>query len=144
MNNKIRMKKYSFFAVLILISGISLLPGCAKDSSTPVNSDPRSPFFGTWSVNEIHTKLTYDVSISADTGKTGVFIANFGLAGPSVKAHAVITGNEIGLSPAGQTMSNGWVIDGSGSMTGTTKIDWTYQINDGATLIYCQATYTKK
>jgi len=138
------MRKYSFYAAFMLITGISLLPGCGKDTSTPGSSDPRSVFYGTWSVNEIHTKLNYDVTVSADTGKTGVFIANFGGAGSSVKAHALISGNEIGLSPAGQSMSNGWVIDGSGSLTGSTKIDWTYTIDDGATLIYCQATYTKK
>lgn len=138
------MRKYSFLAVLMIITGISL-SGCVKDSSTPESSDVRSRFYGTWGVNEIHTKLNYDVTITADTGKTGVFISNFGGGGTSVKAHAVISGNEIGLSPVHQSMSNGWVIDGSGTLNGTTEIDWpSYTINDGATLTYCQATYTKK
>jgi hypothetical protein len=138
------MKSNNIIPIFLLACGISLLSGCAKDTTGPDGTDPRTKFLGSWSVNEIHTKLTYDVTITSDTGMTGVFISNFGAAGTSVKAHAVISGNEIGLSPSGQTMSNGWVIDGSGSMNGTTKIDWNYTINDGANLIFSQATYTKK
>lgn len=140
----INLRKYSFFA-LFMITAVISLTGCAKDTVGPDSSDVRSRFYGTWSVNETHTKLTYDVTISADTGKTGVLIYNFGLSGPSVKARAVISGDNIGLWPAHQTMSNGWVIDGSGSLAGSNEIDWpSYTINDGANLIYCQATYTKK
>lgn len=138
------MKKYPVISAFLMICGIYLLAGCAKDSSGPSGSDPRASYLGSWSVNEIHTKLTYDVTITADTGKTGVFISNFGAAGNSVKAHAVISGTEIGISPGNQTMSNGWIIDGSGTMSGTTKIEWNYTINDGANLVFSQATYTKK
>lgn len=123
-----------------------LLSACTEENVTPdpSPSDARSAFLGTWSVNETWTKLTYTVTISADPNSSdGVFISNFANSGSSgVPAGASVSGSTITLDP-NQTIGDGWIINGGGTMTGTTKINWEYTINDGATLIYAVAVYTK-
>jgi hypothetical protein len=139
------MKKPIFRLLGVLIAGVLFISGCAKDSTDTGTSVSRDKFIGTWSVNESHTKLTYEVTISADPNYSNdVDIYNFAAAGPTIFAKATVDGSLIGISPANQTLSNGWVVDGSGELSGTTKISWNYTINDGANLVYAVATFTKK
>jgi len=139
------MRKKSIHIYFLLLPAILFISSCAKDTTGPDTGNERDKFIGTWSVNEIHTKLTYEVTIFADeSSSTEVKIYNFGGSGNTVKTKALVEGYDIGIFPANQSLSNGWVVDGSGTMSGTTKINWTYTINDGANLIYAQAVYTKK
>jgi hypothetical protein len=140
MKSKLLTTLISAFLTTILLSG------CTKETTNPdpSPSDARSAFLGNWSVNETWTKLTYTVTISADPNSTnGVFISNFANSGSSgIPAGAAVSGTSIELDPD-QTIGDGWIINGGGSLSGTTKINWNYTINDGATLIYATAVYTK-
>lgn len=132
---------------VLLITISMLLFSCTDDSvePDPSPSDARTKFLGSWSVNETWTKLTYVVNITADPNSTdGVIISNFansGTTGTPAKAH--ISGNSISLDPD-QMIGDGWIINGGGTFSGTTTINWQYTINDGATLINAIATYTRR
>ncbi len=140
------MKRNYFTTLLLFLVVSQVFFSCATESTNPDPSptDARSKFLGRWSVNETWTKQTYVATISADPNSTdGVFISNFGNTGSSGNpAGAKVSGNSISLDP-NQTIGSGWIINGGGSMSGTTKISWNYTINDGATLINAIATYTR-
>jgi hypothetical protein len=128
----------------IVLLFVLFLAGCAKESTTdPATGDSRSKFIGNWLVSEQWNKLTYEVTISADNATSdGVFITNFSDAGTGISAYAFIQGNSITLTQD-EHLSNGWVVNGGGTLSGTTKITWSYTRNDGADLIYATAVYTK-
>jgi hypothetical protein len=86
------------------------------------------------------------VDITSDQGSSdGVFIENFAGSGAGVKTYALISGNNIIISPLPQILSNGWNIEsGSGGLQGTTKINWNYVFNDQANTYTAIAVYTKK
>ncbi|HTX87443.1 MAG TPA: hypothetical protein VMC08_00510 [Bacteroidales bacterium] len=147
------MKKIFNPGLVGLVTLIALYSSCAKDTSSP-SSDNRSKFLGTWNVTETYNKagspgwlmplLTYQVTVTADPdSSTAVFISNFANAGANVKAHAETSGNNIYISPAKQVLSTGWKVDGSGTITGTTPINWIYTIDNGADIFYATAVYSK-
>ena len=129
-----------------LILSLFFLSSCTTEDPAPSPTDPRASYIGTWGVSETWHKLSYEVSISYDQGSsTGVYIDNFANAGPGVKAHATVSGSSIAITDLPQNLSNGWVIEsGSGSLQGTTKINWNYVFNDGANQYSAVATYSKK
>ncbi len=135
-----KVKALVFTAMLAFL----VFAGCQKENGTTPSSDARSAFTGNWSVQESWVKLYYEVSISADTSsKAGVLISNFAGIGLSYKpAKALVSGNTITLDP-NQTIGNGLVVNGSGTLSGNTVIHWNYTISDGATLRQVSATYTK-
>jgi len=139
------MKRSICFGILNLILLGGLFVACTKESgSDPEPTDDRSAFTGRWNVSETYTKLSYEVNIVADPNTTdGVFIYNFGNTGSSgLPAGASINEKTVTLDPD-QVIGEGWTINGSGNLSGT-KIYWNYTLNDGATLIYAIATYTKQ
>ncbi len=132
------------FTLLLLFVAIAL-NGCTKEADPdPSPTDARSAFLGQWSVSETWTKLAYEVNITADPGSNdGVFISNFANTGSSgIPAGATVSGTSITLD-ADQLIGEGLKINGSGILSGS-KINWNYTLDDGATLIYAVATYTKK
>jgi hypothetical protein len=140
------MKKiiaFSGLSLLLLICITAAFTGCSTSSDpNPSPSDAREKFTGHWNVNETWTKLTYEVNISLDgSSSTHVLISNFGGTGST--ARALVSGNNITLDPADQVIGDGITVNGSGSITGTTKINWAYTLNDGATLINAIAVYSK-
>ena len=142
------MKKIAIVSRTLLF--LSLLHfgliSCQKETTEPDPADPRANFLGGWSVYEQWTKLTYEVYITADpNSSSGIYIENFAGSGSGVKAHASISGSNVGISSLPQTLSNGWIIEnGSGSMQGTTKINWSYVFNDHADTYTANAVYTKQ
>ena len=141
------MKKFATgtWMIFLLVLQIGLI-SCESDTTEPDVVDPRSNFTGVWTVNENWTKLTYEVSITEDQGSTnGVYIENFAGSGGGVLTHATVSGTSIYISPIPQTLSTGWKIEaGSGTMQGTTKINWNYIFNDEANTYTAVAVYTKK
>ena len=129
--------------LLLLCFGII---SCESDTTEPDVTDSRSNYIGIWTVNENWTKLTYEVSVTEDPGSTnGVFIENFAASGGGVLTRAVVSGNSISISPLPQTLSTGWKIEqGSGTLQGTTRINWNYVFNDEANTYNAVAVYTKK
>lgn len=138
------MKRNISFPVLWMMLFISFFSNCKTDSNyDPDPSDARSRFVGQWSVTEVKKKLSYEVSITQDTQTSdGVLIYNFGGFGSSVAARAIVSGSKITLI-ANQEIVPGVTIDGSGTLSENTKIHWSYNIDDGATLISVTAIYTK-
>jgi hypothetical protein len=152
--NRKSMKSIVKPGILIALMLILLYPACTTDNPTPSPTDNREKFLGTWNVNETYTKsllrgplklnIYYQVKISADANSsTGVYIANFANAGQSVTAHAETSGNSIYISPANQTLSTDWIVDGGGTLSGSSPINWNYTINTGADLFYASAIYSK-
>jgi hypothetical protein len=132
----------NYFLLLILLSGL-IIPSCKKDNGTPEGLT-RASLTGKWMVTETQKKITYEVTILIDsTTSGGVLINNFAGAGPTVNAFANLSGSSLALTN-NELLSNGWVVNGSGAVSGTSRIDWPYTIHDGANLISIQAVFTKK
>ena len=118
--------------------------GCQKENTVTPSSDARAAFTGNWGVQETWVKLSYEASISADTSsKMGVLIYNFADIGFSYQpAKALVSGNTVTLDP-NQTIDDGLIVNGAGTLSGTSVIHWSYTISDGATLRQVSSTYTK-
>lgn len=131
-----------FPAILALITlGFS---SCTDNDPSPAPADPRQIFTGVWNVTETETRLTYEVNVELDpqSQNGGVFIYNFANAGTSSNpAYAFVSGNTISLE-VNQVIGDGWIINGSGTLSGS-QITWPYTLNDGATLHYISAIFTK-
>lgn len=141
------MKKAALKISLVLLFVLQFaIFSCTEDNPVPETTDPRDNFTGVWIVNEQWTKLTYEVNITKDAGTDdGIYLENFAASGAGVRAHALVSGNDVDISPLPQTLSNGWVIQsGSGALSGTTKINWNYIFDDEANTYNATATYTKK
>ena len=140
------MKNSIQFLSTFMILAFLFLSSCTTDNPAPSPADPRTSFAGTWSVSETWNKLSYEVTITTDpASSTGVYIDNFAGAGIGVKTHGTISGSSIYVAPSPQDLGNGWVIEnGTGYLTGTTKINWGYVFNEGATQYNATAVYTKK
>lgn len=138
------MKKVDFLLWPLLLISLMLVTGCTKeDGATPDDNDPRNSYLGSWNVSETWTKLSYEVTVTADPNSTdGVFITNFGNIGTGYPpAGASVSGSEIVLDPD-QVIGDGITVNGSGYLAGG-KITWNYTMNDGATLIQAIAVYSK-
>lgn len=133
----------------IVVTLCALLPagfsGCTTEDPSPSPGDPRTAFVGSWMVNEQETKGTFEVTIEIDaSSSTAVKIYNFANAGTSSNpAIAEVSSTTITLVP-NQVIGDGWIINGGGSMTTSTLINWGYTLNDGATLHNLVAVYTKQ
>ncbi len=138
------MKKVKLITALFVLAITITLSGCTKDPDATPDTGTRTQFLGKWSVNETWTKLSYEVTISADPNSaTGVFISNFaGTGSLSMPASAEVSGTSIILD-ANQVIGDGLKINGAGNLSGS-KINWNYTLDDGANLINAIATYTKQ
>jgi hypothetical protein len=132
--------KLTIFTIIFAMA--FTLTSCTKDPETPVSVN-REAFLGKWIVKPT-TKLTYEVTISADPNSSGgVFISNFADVGSSsIPASAEVTGTSIVLDDP-QVIGDNLTIKGSGNLSGT-KIIWNYTIFDGADLTTVAETYTRQ
>ena len=137
------MKRVSKYILLFSLSAVFFVSSCNKDNSS-TQLLTRASLKGTWVVNETFKKTTYEVTILIDsTTSNGVLISNFAGAGQNVKAIAYLSGVKLALT-SNELLSNGWIVNGSGTVTGTTRIDWPYSLHDGANLTTIQAVFTKE
>ncbi len=138
------MKKSIRFSIFVLL-GLCAIESCTKTDTTPSSSgDDRAKFLGTWNVNESYQKINYDVTIIADPNESSrVLIDKFAGQPTGNRATAVISGNSITLD-ANQNVGGATNVSGNGSMSGTTKINWTYTFLQGGDAFSATATYTKK
>ncbi len=139
------MKKSIRFSYFLLFLVVIALVSCTKtDTNISPSGDSRAKFLGSWTVSETHTKGSFPVTILADPNESSrVLIDNFANLLVGNRATAYISGNSITLDPD-QAVGNMTHISGSGTMTGTTTINWTYTMTDGATKTDATAVYTKK
>ncbi len=135
-----RTRAYLLFPALVLFT--ALLAGCTTDEPSPSPTDPRTSFTGTWLANEQEYKYTFEVTIDLDaSSSTAVLIHNFANSGTTAKAD--VSGTNITLVPD-QIIGDGWTLNGSGALTSSTRINWTYSFLDGATLHQVTGTYTRQ
>ena len=139
------MKIRNSFPVIFFFLFFFVMTSCTKTDSEPdPTGNSRDKFLGSWGVHETHNKADYTVTILADPNEESrVLIDNFGNLLQGNRATAVVSGNSIILD-ANQPVGDMTIISGSGNMSGTTVINWTYSMTDGATRIDAVATFTKK
>jgi hypothetical protein len=137
------MKKLNKYILLFFLPAVYMVSSCNKDNgNTPALS--RDSLTGKWLVSESKKKATYEVTILIDSTTTsGVLISNFAGAGVAVNAKANLSGTTLALSN-NELLSNGWIVNGTGTVSGTNRIDWPYTLHDESNLTSIQAVFTKK
>jgi hypothetical protein len=131
----------SFLKISVLT--FILFSSCSKDNDN-VLPITRVSLTGTWMVNESGKKSTYEVIIQIDsTSTTRVLIWNLAGSGYYVKTLANLSDNILAITN-NERLANGWIVNGSGTISSPTLMNWTYSINDGADLTTYKAVFTKK
>jgi hypothetical protein len=132
------MKTNFRFFLLIAIFSSLLFSACEPVDTTAPGSDARDAFVGYWQFIESSSYKSTDgqnfiVSISKDpVNSTQVLLKNFGNPGyPNASVTGIVTASQIVI--ASQSMSNGWIVEGSGKTTNVAKtaMSWTYSITAG-------------
>ncbi len=126
-----------------ILSAVSCVP---EDTLGPDTGDPRDKFIGSWTFNETPAArgidATYTVTISNDAGNSSqVMLRNFASAGGMYSAYGIVTSNRITIPS--QEMAPGFIIEGSGTMSTTTSMDWEYTITAGGDMDSFTATASK-
>jgi hypothetical protein len=136
------MKNKKGVNLLIIGAMILLLAySCKKDVEEQV-IDVRDNFAGNWNVSDqILAKQNYQVKIYKDANNSQkVWLVNFHGTLDTAFAYIDVKTITISQQEIGHTHLT---TAGSGLMTGTTKIDFQYYINDGAQQDTIIATYLK-
>jgi hypothetical protein len=133
---------YSLFLLMVLAI-TSCVP---EDDLGPDTGDPRDKFLGSWLFNETpgarNIDATYTVTISYDAGNSSqVMLRNFARAGGQYSAYGIVTSNRITIPT--QEMAPGFIVEGSGTMSTTTKMNWEYTITAGGDMESFTATASK-
>lgn len=132
-----------YFLFLLLLATISCVP---EDDLGPDTGDPRDKFIGSWLFNETpaarNIDATFTVTISYDAGNSSqVMLRNFAQAGGMYSAYGIVTSNRITVPE--QEMAPGFIVEGSGTMSTTTSMDWEYTITAGGDMESFTATASK-
>ena len=136
----------------LLISASFFISGCAKDedNSQPGNntnsaSDPRDAIIGSWVCQEkssLNGTSGFPVKITKNTSVSdGISLDNFYNIGFGNITAATTNGSFIGIS--NQAVS-GYAIQGTGSVTSSTKININYTVNYNNVVDNCSAVLTKQ
>jgi hypothetical protein len=144
------MKKLFKYFLMVLVASSMFLTACEPVDDTDPTDDPRDEYVGVWRFTESSTlkstkAQSYIVTISKDEDNSSqVVLENFGNPGATdIIAIGIVTSNQIIISS--QTMSNAWVVEGSGKVTNvaTTTMSWNYSITAGGDKEYYTATASK-
>lgn len=137
-------KQFRFFVLFFAL--VSFLYSCDPNDPDNPNTDPRDKFAGSWACNETSSQNgtinPYYVTISLNLNNSSqIYLANFYQMGAGNKVYAVVANNNATIIE--QTVA-GFTCKGSGNYnTSTSKINWTYYVNDGADIDTCIAVYSK-
>ncbi len=129
--------KTTLYSILLALALTSLFfIGCEPIDGTPTSDDPRDPYVGEWHLIESFKSTeaqSYLVSISKDPNNSSqVILGNLGNPGSQdITVTGIVTTSQLIVSS--QTMSNKWIIEGSGSFSNVAKttMNWTYSITAG-------------
>jgi hypothetical protein len=137
------MKKHNYILGLWAFLAVLFLASCSKTSdNTPAPT--RDSLLGKWMVTDSKKKATYEVTFYADSSSSNAIrIQNFAGGGSTVYATAYFAGAIIQLK-TDDLLSNGWIVNGKGTVYGGTSIDWPYTIRTESDLTTHQSTFTKK
>jgi hypothetical protein len=140
------MNKYLKLLVLVLF--ISLINGCETTNPDGPDTDIRDKFVGTWIFSESTPNrginATYDVVISKDPSNSSqVLLTNFSAVGSGANpAYGIVTTNSITVPL--QTIATDYKVEGSGSLSNSSTMNWSYSYTTGADKTNCTATATKQ
>lgn len=142
---KFFMKRKLLYFFIFLSFSIFLVSCDPGDNPDDPNTDPKEKFIGSWICNETSTQngnSTYNVTITANPANSSqILLAQFYQMSSGQKVYAIVANNNATVPE--QTLT-GLVIKGSGNYSTTTsKINWTYYVNDGADIDTCTAVYSK-
>jgi len=137
--------------VLAVLSSAGLMVSCEPDDTLDNDpSDIRNEYVGVWRFTESGywksgQLQSYIVTISLDPDNSSqVLLENFGNPGLSQSntVTGIVTTNQIVVSS--QTLTNGWIVEGSGKKASGGKMDWSYSITAGGDEEYYTATAVKQ
>lgn len=130
--------------VIILLIFVISYTACVPDKDDPALD--REKFIGDWLATEtstLHpTPISFNVTISENAGNIKqVYISNFYHFGwaSTDRVLANVNGNSIIIEP--QTVCNN-IVNGSGILSDN-KINWSYNVNDGADIDKVTSVYKK-
>ncbi|HPT13323.1 MAG TPA: hypothetical protein PK796_00940 [Bacteroidales bacterium] len=141
------MKAINLYLFLIFSAAMLFAVSCEDIDNPDDTGDPRDKMTGTWQFIENSVKstrsLSYVVTITKDPDNSSqVILKNFGNPGTSdIQSVGITTSSQIVVTE--QTLSNGWVVEGSGKLDGTETMNWTYSIIVGGDLEQYTAVATK-
>jgi hypothetical protein len=125
---------------------IALFAACQKDDSTN-DGDIRTDFIGSWKctqTSKIIAPSEFTVTISKDTTNASrIKLWNFYKLGSNSEVYAnvsTVAASALDI-PAQSVQSN--IIKGSGTQINTTKINFTYTVDDGNETDTLTAVFTK-
>jgi hypothetical protein len=137
------MKKSIACILLFSMIGVIVVTSCSK-SSDPAPVLTRESLLGKWMVSDNQRKINYEVTFFADSSSSnGIRMKNFGGSGQNVYAIAYLSGTTLSI-PTDELLTNGWIINGSGSVSGTTHITWPFTYLDAADLFARKADFVKE
>lgn len=141
------MKANTKILFLLLSLFVFFTISCEELGDIDDTGDPRDKMTGTWQFVENSKKngqsISYTVYISKDPGNSSqVILENFGNPGTSdIQSTGIATSSQIVVTE--QTLSNGWVIEGSGKLDGTETMNWSYSIIAGGDIEQYTAVASK-
>lgn len=130
--------------MLLVLLMISCLP---DEDLDPNAGDIREKFVGTWRFSETPIgraadAVSYSVTISYDPGNSSqVLLKNFAQVGGQYSAYGIVTNNRITIPS--QEVAQGFTLNGTGTMAGSTSMDWEYTTIAGSTMESFTAIATK-
>lgn len=133
--------------LLQLLFILPLFVSCVPDDELgPDTGDPRDKFIGSWHFNESPAvrdlDASYTVTISYDESNSSqVLLRNFANAGGMYSAYGIVTSNSITVPS--QEMATGFVVEGSGTMSTLSAMDWEYTITAGGDIENYTASASK-
>lgn len=111
---------------LLLIASLS---SCIPEEDIDTG-DPRDKFTGTWRFTENQIvkspdAISFTVTITYDPNNTSqVLLRNFAQLGGQFAPYGIVTSNRITIPS--QDVGQGFLISGSGTMSGSSQMDWDY------------------
>lgn len=131
------MKNLFRTLVFLLTIGVS---SCAEDTDFPIDQDEIEKFIGSWNVSDNALKINYEVNIERSaTNSSRIILNNF--AGSGDAAEGLVAGKSIVISY--QEVGQGWYVNGTGTYTSESRLDFSYTLDIGGTEENRRAVFTK-
>ncbi len=134
----------NYFAILVILSIILIIPACTiSDNDDDDFVDPRTKFYGIWSVNETCNKRIYSVTIKEDPNNSSrVLVENFADPGFGDPAIGIVANNRITLDPS-YKIGDDWTVTGTGNYISNTRLEWDFELIIAGSQQSCHAVYSK-
>ncbi len=134
-----------YLRITLSLALLVFMTSCELDEPLePIGADSRDKFTGTWLFSEAPAarSISYSVTITKDPSNSSqVILKNLGNFGNSYSAYGIVTTSRI-VVPS-QEIYPGMSIDGDGSMSSNSQMEWSYSIEGGGELEEYVATATK-